>query len=282
MRATIVYFSQTGNTEKVAYELADQLQRAGYEVTPLLFEDVADFPEALQGVDLLGIGFPTFFGYPPQFVLDMIAGLDKADGTGAFVFTTYGGATAGDSLYDAASALAKKGYRFLGGLKIEGADNYPQGIALRINAGRPDGTDMNAVDEFAGKILDALRSGRSLDPEKLASTNEFFVGSRNKPRQEVLRSIFKNVQGKIVFDDKQCLFCETCKKSCPTKSITSGEAFPEFSWTCIGGMHCFQCIRVCPGKALHAEFPGTIEDYQKFWAPISDSPEEKRRTYVAA
>ncbi|WP_424358183.1 EFR1 family ferrodoxin [Methanocella sp. MCL-LM] len=282
MRATIVYFSQTGNTEKVAYELADQLQRAGYDVTPLLFEDVADFPEALHGVDLLGIGFPTFFGYPPQFVLDMIAGLDKTDGTGAFVFTTYGGATAGDSLYDAASALAKKGYKILGGLKVEGADNYPQGIALKINAGRPNDSDMRIVQEFAGKLLDARKSGRSLDPAKLASTNKFFAGNRNKPREQVLRSIYKQVQGKIIFDDKQCLFCETCKKSCPTRSITSGEAFPEFSWKCISGMHCFQCIRVCPGKALSVEYPGTPEDYRKFWEPISDSPEEKSRTYLAA
>lgn len=282
MRATIVYFSQTGNTEKVAYELADQLQRADFDVTPLLFEDVADFPEALHGVELLGIGFPTFFGYPPKFVMDMIDGLEKANGTSAFVFTTYGGATAGDTLYDAATALVKKGYKLIGGLKIESADNYPQGIALKLNQGRPNNSDMLVTDEFTRALLAAHRSGRSLDPAKLASHTEFFVANRTKPREEVIRKLRQPVEGKILFNQAQCLFCETCKKSCPTRSINTGEAFPEFTWKCIAGTHCYQCVRVCPGKALSVEFPGPAEDYKKFWATVADSPEDKRKAFVVA
>jgi len=282
MRATIVYFSQTGNTEKVAYELADQLQRADFDVTPLLFEDVADFPEALHGVELLGIGFPTFFGYPPKFVMDMIDGLEKANGTSAFVFTTYGGATAGDTLYDAATALVKKGYKLIGGLKIEGADNYPQGTALKLNQGRPNDSDMLVTDEFTRALLAAHRSGRSLDPAKLASHTKFFVANRTKPREEVIRKLRQQVEGKILFNQAQCLFCETCKKSCPTRSINTGEAFPEFTWKCIAGTHCYQCVRVCPGKALSVEFPGPAEDYKKFWATVADSPEDKSKAFVVA
>lgn len=283
MRATIVYYSQSGNTEKVAYELADQLQRAGYEVAPLLFEDVAEFPEALEDIDLLGIGYPTFFGYTPSFIIEMIDGLKKVKGTSAFVFTTYGGHTAGDSLYDAAAALAKKGYSVVGGLKVEGADNYPQGVTLRLNFDRPGEEDIKSVREFAGKMLEAVKSGRSLDVNQLASPTEFFVKNRDQPRAEVLKSMHGVVSGKITFDQPQCLFCETCKKTCPTKSIKPGERFPEFTWKCIGGdMRCYHCVRVCPGKALTVEFPGSLEDYQKFWAAIADSPEEKRRAFVVA
>jgi ferredoxin len=251
-------------------------------VTPLLFEDVTDFPEAIHDVELLGVGFPTFFGYPPKFIVDMLDGLRKVNGTSAFVFTTYGGATAGDSLYDAASALAKKGYRIVGGLKMEGADNYPQGIALGLNAGRPNVVDMEIVDDFAEKMLEAHKSGRSLDPASLASPTDFFKKNRGKPKAKVLENLHKPVEGKIIFDQTQCLFCETCKKSCPTKSIKTGEKFPDFTWKCIDGMRCFQCIRVCPGKALSAEYPGTLEDYRKFWETIADSPEEKRRAFVVA
>jgi len=284
MRATIVYFSQTGNTEKVAYELADQLQRAGYEVTPLLFEDMADFPEALHGIDILGIGFPTFFGHPPQFVLDEIACLEEvADGTGAFVFTTYGGATAGDSLFDTALILAKKGYRIRGGLKIEGSDSYPQGKDLKINVNRPDTSDMRLVDEFAGKLIEAHGSCRDgLDPIRLAGTGEFFVKNRQLPRDEVIQDMRKSVEGRIVFNQSQCLFCEACKKSCPTRCISTGEAFPEFSWKCINGTKCYQCVQNCPGKALRVEYPGSLEDYIKFRGSIADTPEEKSRAYIMA
>ena len=92
----------------------------------------------------------------------------------------------------------------------------------------------------------------------------------------------KDIEGKILFNQEQCLFCETCKKSCPTRSINTGEKFPEFTWKCIGGLRCFQCIRVCPGKALSVEYPGPVEDYLKFRAESADSPEEKRRTMITA
>jgi flavodoxin/NAD-dependent dihydropyrimidine dehydrogenase PreA subunit len=282
MRATIVYFSQTGNTEKVTYALYDRLQAGGYTVTPLLYEDVADFPEALEGVELLGFGFPTFFGYPPQFFEKFLKGLPKAKRTCAFVFTTYGGATAGDSLYEAASALKKKGYKILGGLKLEGSDSYPQGRELGINAGRPDLDDLRAAAEFVDLILAAKKAGHSLDPESLASPTPFFAAVHGKPHAALVKKMRKDIEGKILFNQGQCLFCETCKKSCPTRSIQTGEKFPEFSWKCIDGLRCYQCVRVCPGKALSVEHPGPVEDYRKFRDESADRPEEKQRTMITA
>ncbi|HEY3274034.1 MAG TPA: EFR1 family ferrodoxin [Methanocella sp.] len=282
MKATIVYFSQTGNTEKVTYAMYDRLQAAGYTVTPLLYEDVADFPEALDNVDILGIGFPTFFGYPPEFFEQFLKGLRKVNGTDAFVFTTYGGATAGDSLYEAASVLKKKGYVILGGLKLEGSDSYPQGRVLGINAGRPDEGDLRAAAGFVDLILDAKKAGRSLDLEKLASPTPFFAAYHGKPHAALVKKMRKGIEGQILFNKEQCLFCETCKKSCPTRSIATGEKFPEFSWKCIDGLRCFQCARVCPGKALTVAYPGPVEDYRKFRDESADSPEEKRRIMITA
>ena len=137
-KAVIFYFSESGNTEKVAIAIYEKLEKAGYEVEPVRFPDLADLPAAVNGIDLFAVGFPTFFGYPPKFMSDALKGLNKVHETDAIVFTTYGGTTAGDSLYEAASILARKGYRILGGLKIEGSDDYPQGRELKVNAGRPD------------------------------------------------------------------------------------------------------------------------------------------------
>ena len=196
------------------------------------------------------------------------------------MFTTYGGATAGDSLYEAASILKKKGYTILGGLKIEGSDSYPQGRELGINAGRPDDADLLATAEFIDRILEAKKAGRSLDPEMLASPTPFFAAVHGKPHAALVKKMRKGIEGKVLFNKEQCLFCETCKKSCPTRSIASGEKFPEFSWKCIDGLRCFQCVRVCPGKALSVEFPGPVDDYRKFRDESADSLEEKLRTMI--
>jgi flavodoxin/ferredoxin len=275
----ILYFSQTGNTEKVAYTIAGRFQGEGLRNVTLQLEDAEDFSEAYEGADILGIGFPTFFGYPPPHVMRFIETLN-GKGKSAFIFTTYGGSTAGDSLYDAAVALAKRGYRILGGLKVEGFDNYPQSIWLKINEGRPNVVDLAQSEEFAARIITAYNDGKRIGPEELASTNPFFVKNRRKPRKKTVEAMRKKVEGKVIFNKELCLFCETCKKSCPTKSIASGEAHPEFSWKCMDGMRCYQCVRVCPGKALLYEQPVSDKDYKKFMKSIADSEEEKGRIYI--
>lgn len=277
--ACILYFSQTGNTEKVAYTIAGRFQGEGVDYVTLHLEDAADFPEAYEDADILGLGFPTFFGYPPPHIMEFIKGL-KGKGRSAFVFTTYGGTTAGDSLFDAATALSKRDFRILGGLKVEAFDNYPQSIWLKINEGRPNDIDLAKCEEFAALILKAHAGGRVIDTGALASTNPFFVKNRGKPRKRTVDALRKKVEGNVIFNKELCLFCETCKKSCPTKSISSGEAHPEFSWKCIDGMRCYQCVRVCPGKALLYEQPISDKEYRKMLKSIADPQEEKARTYI--
>ncbi|OPY28887.1 MAG: flavodoxin [Methanocella sp. PtaU1.Bin125] len=282
MKAAIFYFSESGNTEKVAIAIYERLEKAGYEVTPVRFQDLDDLPAAADGVDLFAAGFPTFFGYPPKFVSDALKSLRRVRGTDAIVFTTYGGITAGDSLYEAASTLAKKGYRILGGLKIEGNDDYPQGRELKINMGRPDEDDLRAAARFVDKILEAKAAGHSLDPAALASHTQFFVENRGKPRRRVVGRIRRPIEGKIEFNPKQCIFCVTCIQSCPTRSIRKGDRTPEFSWKCIDGVRCYQCVRVCPGKAFTVSYPRPVGEYPELTALYADSPEEKRRRYIVA
>lgn len=282
VKASIIYFSQTGNTEMVAYSVSGRFLSEGIENTTFQLGDAGGFPEAYEGADILGVGFPTFFGYPPPNVMQFIECLKPASGKSAFVFTTYGGATAGDSLYDAAKALAGKGYRVLGGLKVQAADNYPQGILLKINEGRPNEADLEKAEEFTLKIIQAHNSGAVLDPGALASRNPFFIKDRDRPRADTVNELREKIEGKIIFKGEKCLFCDTCKKSCPTKSIETGETYPVFTWKCFDGMLCYQCVRVCPGKALLAESALSDEGYRKLWKSIGDTDEEKANVFTVA
>jgi flavodoxin len=282
VKAGIIYFSQTGNTEMVAYSISGRFLSEGIENMTFQLGEAGDFPEAYEDADMLGVGFPTFFGYPPPNVMKFIERLKPVAGKSAFVFTTYGGATAGDSLYDAAKGLADKGYRILGGLKIEASDNYPQSIMLKINEGRPNDADMAKGEEFALKIMGAQHSGAVLDPRELASRNPFFIKNRGRPRADTVNQIRERIEGKIIFNGEKCLFCDTCKKSCPTKSIETGETFPVFTWKCFDGMLCYQCVRVCPGKALLVKYPLSSEDYRKFWNSIGDTKDEKANAFTVA
>ena len=58
MKAIIIYWSKTGNTEKVALALRDGLEEAGMEVLLQNVEGIQDVD--WYGYDLVCIGFPSY------------------------------------------------------------------------------------------------------------------------------------------------------------------------------------------------------------------------------
>ena len=63
-QAAIVYWSKTGNTEKVAIAVKDGLEEAGVKVTIRKSEDAEDLD--FFGYDLVCIGFPSIQWHPPK------------------------------------------------------------------------------------------------------------------------------------------------------------------------------------------------------------------------
>lgn len=56
----------------------------------------------------------------------------------------------------------------------------------------------------------------------------------------------------IMYDEKKCLQCQTCVKTCRQKAITAderGHIFIDFH-KCVG---CLACIHACPAKAIYNE-----------------------------
>lgn len=102
-RAMIVYWSKTGNTEKVAFAIKEGLEAAGMEVSILTTQNAAnvDFYE----YNLVSVGCPSYFWHPPKPVDDFLRskfthyrsrgrvtlGAPKVPGRNALVFCTYSG-----------------------------------------------------------------------------------------------------------------------------------------------------------------------------------------------
>jgi len=64
MKAAIIYWSQTGNTEKVALAIKEALEAAGVEALLKRTEEAADVD--FYGYDLICIGFPSYQWSPPK------------------------------------------------------------------------------------------------------------------------------------------------------------------------------------------------------------------------
>ncbi len=107
MKAIIIYWSKTGNTEKVARALKDGLEETGMEVLLQNVEGIQDVD--WYGYDLVCIGFPSYQWKVPKPMDEFLnkkfnsyrstghvkEGAPKVPGKNALIFCTYSGPHSG-------------------------------------------------------------------------------------------------------------------------------------------------------------------------------------------
>ena len=69
-KAVIIYWTKTGNTEKVAQSIKEGLENAGLMVSLLTIEKAAEID--YFNFDLVCIGFPSYAWHPPKPVDDLL------------------------------------------------------------------------------------------------------------------------------------------------------------------------------------------------------------------
>ena len=70
MKVAVLYWSKTGNTEKVAGAIREVLEEAGADVDYRRTEDAEDVD--FFGYDLIFVGFPSYQWAPPRPVDDFL------------------------------------------------------------------------------------------------------------------------------------------------------------------------------------------------------------------
>lgn len=245
MNIALVYFSQTGQTLKVAEAMADGFREKKHTVNVLAIRKVK--PEDIVKFDLLGIGSPCFESQAPAVVLTWLRAWPALHGKKALVFATAGGAP-GRVLYDLTQALQNKGARVIGGYLGHGRVHHPAPCLTGRLPTRPDSEDLSQARNFALAVERHLQAGHEgfmpeSRPDALKRTWGFYqlVGLIAKP------FLLRMVLPKPKLDESRCNQCQVCARECPAKSITL-TPYPVFDGHCI---RCYHCQNVCPQKALN-------------------------------
>jgi flavodoxin/Pyruvate/2-oxoacid:ferredoxin oxidoreductase delta subunit len=245
MNITIVYFSQTGQTFKVAEAMAYGLREKKHTVKVLEMQKVK--PADLKRCDLLGVGSPCFESQAPAPVLSWIKSWPALNGKPAFVFATSGGAS-GRVLYDLTKTLRKKGAKLIGGFMGRGMVHHPAPCLIGRLPNRPNSDDLAQARLFALAVDKHLQSGNEgtmpeSRPDALKPTLGFYqlVGLMAKP------FLLRILLPKPKLTQSLCNQCQLCARECPVQSITLLPN-PVIDGHCI---RCYHCQIVCPQKALN-------------------------------
>jgi len=245
MNITIIYFSQTGQTRKVAEAMATGLRKKKHSVHISAIQDVDQ--EDIKKCDLLGVGTPCFESQAPAAVKTWIRSWPVIKDKPVFVFATAGGAP-GLVLYDLTRELRKKGAKVIGGFMSRGMVHHPAPCLIGRLPNRPNAKDLSEARSFALAVDKYLRSGdMGTMPESRSDAIKPTLGFYQMVGLIAKPFLLRIILPKPKLKKSLCNQCQLCAKECPAQSITLSPD-PVIDGRCI---RCYHCQNVCPKKALN-------------------------------
>ena len=148
MKFLVVYYSESGNTEKVAKAIAQAIAGDIKRVEETKPEELADY-------DLIFIGTPVHGSRPARKIEDFLDDLPELSNRKAAAFCTlhlFGDETTFQIIKE---KLEKRGIIFIDSFSCLGWSRLVGNFGPRIyNKGRPNSEDLKKASEFAKRVLE--------------------------------------------------------------------------------------------------------------------------------
>jgi len=234
MSTTIFYFSGTGNSLKVARDLAAGLGDANVISIPKVIDKEIDL-----SAQRIGIVYPVYMFGIPLIVSRFIRQLKVTQDKYIFAVATYGG-KAGNTLEQNAAELKSQGLELAAGFLIKMPGNYtPLYEAIPVDKqNKMFDIEKQRIKDVSAIVKDKRRCKIEKDTPLLRG---------------LLSLVYRLASPKIPFMDKDfwanalCTGCGICAKVCPVNNIKLSDGKPQWLRKC---EQCFACLHWCPAEAV--------------------------------
>ncbi len=260
-KCIIIYFSLTGNTEKVARAIRKGVLQAGCECDIIPMKEAN--PAKLEGYDIIGFGNPIM-GQMRFNTYNFIKAVRYVGGKHLFLFST---AHSGGNNFNALYTLFKEhGLIFIGGRAYKGAEYGPLGEPCPTAAdGHPDKIDLEDAEAFGKQMVENSRliyaGNTDLIPEPPKTVDLSQIAEIDWKKHMEL------IHFRLIFDQSKCLYpkCRLCMDFCPVDGIDLTVTPPRMGDPCLP---CGMCDQICPTGAVTVDpiqmrWQNAIHDYEK-------------------
>jgi ferredoxin/flavodoxin len=273
-KALVIWFSQTGHTERLGRLMAWQLKKSGLQVTASDHRDID--PAALTGYDIIIAGSPVYYYDPPVTFIRWLKKIPAVTGTAAASYSTYGGPghNQKNTAMTLLDLLTEKGAVPVGSTEFGNmstfAPTWSSGRVERILKYKhlPDRQVYDRAKKFASDTLTSVKAGRSIEIDY-----ECTVFSPMK----ILRADWwskRVLTGRHEINREKCIQCGLCEDRCPPKAI----AIKNYSIDRDKCIFCVGCVNICPEQAHEMTFMGSrvygFYDFLKEQKVVIAEPEE--------
>ncbi len=249
MRVLIIYFSQTGGTEKIAEKIKEGVERSGDDC------DIIGIKRAnsknLNNYDLIGIGAPTFYFREPVNVLKFIQAMEMAKGNHSFLFCTHG-SIIGNTLYYMSEELSKKGYTVIGSFDSYSESSLQYYPKIMHTSNHPDEIEVEEAIKFGETICDIslrIQNGESSLIPKFEEIEDTWWARDSK---FLTLALLRKIHPRLSINVDKCTKCLTCQENCPVDAINVESDPPEIQNE--GCIYCCYCEKSCPEGAIDTDW----------------------------
>lgn len=259
MKGIVIYFSQTGNTKKVAEAIYDGMKSAGVEcdITPVstglewrqtLLRDV-DFNK-ITDHDLIALGTLVAHWKEPDNIAILEESLPDLSGKHCFLFATHGMARA-QVFTSMAEKLRRKGLTVIGYHSWYGNVYLQEVPKPYFSDGHPDELDLKEATDFGKEMVERSRR---------ISQGETGLIPEIPPPSAITPPMGKV---KLTYHKERCTYpkCGLCMDYCPTGVI-------DLSVTPVvlqgeGCIYCCFCEKICPTGAVNGDWEFLARSFKK-------------------
>jgi ferredoxin len=230
-RNVIFYFTGTGNSLKVAKDVANVIENCKVVSMPSAYKASNEY-NLFDDVERIGFVYPVYGG-PPNFVKKFVSELTfpKNKNIYYFVIVTCGFFT-WNSISTIKDTLMEKGITLNAGFSIK----------MVANA-----IGLYNIAKDVGKILEKAQIRINYAAEKIKSKEN------NKIAKPLIILNNKFAKSLPEMDNnynisENCIGCGICSRVCSVRNIEIINKKPVFKHTC---EQCMACIHLCPSKAIN-------------------------------
>lgn len=234
MSTTIYYFTGTGNSLKVAKDLAESLGDTKLIPIAKVTEEQLN-PDS----DSVGIVFPVYAWGPPLIVKRFLEKISIRDNTYLFATCTCGG-SAGGTLVKAKKQLASRGIKLSSGFIVLMPSNYI--IWSDIFPKEKEQQRLDGEEKRIAEISSIIKQRLNQEVEMNGLIHRTLTGLL----YDLMINSLPKMDKKFVCLDT-CNGCALCESICPVDNIEMKDHKPIWLHHC---EQCLACMHFCPKEAI--------------------------------
>ncbi|MFX0071942.1 MAG: EFR1 family ferrodoxin [Candidatus Hermodarchaeota archaeon] len=234
MKRVIYYFTGTGNSLKIAEELAFKLKNTDLKNIAQFWKNDYIKPPCKE----IGFIFPLHFMGLPKIIPEFIKKLDLTEVDYIFTIVTRG-SSPGRAITDIMKLLKTKNKKLNLGFKINMPNNYIP--AFKIESEKKQQKKFEKANDTLKIIAKKIQNRQNM----IKKDNFIIKQVAKLNNSHFVKSV--NLSDKKFYIDEKCNSCGICEQICPVNNIKLNNGNPIWQHQCL---RCLACLHFCPNMAI--------------------------------